>query len=101
MPKPHDKADAAKFVEIAQKLNGDIEKGVAETFAFTCRASLQPTSSAVGAMAAQEAVKVILLIGQKLSTKKWSGKGARATSIRPLSKNSMATHPKIPNDHSI
>ena len=90
MPKPHDKADAAKFVEIAQKLNGDIEKGVAETFAFTCRASLQPTSSAVGAMAAQEAVKVILLIGPKLSDIKNGRKGGGCAS--DLNK---ATHQKF------
>ena len=58
LPLPHDKADASKFLTIAQKINADIEKEVAEKFAFTCRASLQPTTSAVGAMAAQEAVKV-------------------------------------------
>ena len=28
------------------------------------------------------------------------GKGARATAIRPLTRNPMATHPKIPHGHS-
>ena len=59
MPKPHDKTDAAKFLEMALKANPDVEKDAVTKFAFTCRASLQPTSSAVGAMAAQEAVKAV------------------------------------------
>ena len=59
LPKPHDKDDASKFVELVTAGNPNVETDVATRFAFTCRARLQPASSAVGAMAAQEAVKAI------------------------------------------
>lgn len=69
LPKPHDRSDMDAFVEMVTKSNPDVEKEVAARFAATCRASLQPTSSAVGAMAAQEAVKAVS--GKFTPVKQW------------------------------
>lgn len=69
MPKPHDSADADKFVELALKANPDVEKDIAKRFAYTCRSSLQPVCSSVGAMAAQEAVKAVS--GKFSPVKQW------------------------------
>jgi len=63
LPKPHDEADATKFMNLVNEINGSelqgAEKEAAKKFSFTARAKLQPVASAIGAIAAQEAVKAV------------------------------------------
>jgi ubiquitin-activating enzyme E1 len=69
LPKPHDENDADNFVTIAKGFNPDLEVEPARKFAFTCRAQLQPVTSVIGAVAAQEAVKAVS--GKFTPTKQW------------------------------
>ena len=73
LPKPHDDNDADNFIEIVKGFNPDVEVGPARKFAYTCRAQLQPVTSVIGAVAAQEAVKAVS--GKFTPTKQWGDLG--------------------------
>ena len=61
VPAPHDREDAAKFLEFASEFfDGDLsetETKVVERFSHTCSGQLVPVNSVIGGMVAQEVLK--------------------------------------------
>lgn len=56
-PRAWNQVDATKFLEIAQKINPDINQEIIKKFAFICQGDIAPMQSVIGSIVAQEAIK--------------------------------------------
>lgn len=59
LPRPRNPEDAAAVVELAKKLNQDIDEKVVTELAYQARGDLSPVIAVIGGYVAQEALKAI------------------------------------------